>query len=364
MGPESKGRSWFGKIYNKLETILVEVDTFTSQNTHCLKSSDPSGWESVRCEPEEVAEEDKSSVTSDLQKQHERVALPSCKSPFDPPSHQNFDISGYVRVEERVEEDILKETLSASSLPDGDIVLSGAPLPKECCDGNLTSLGDDEEPITTDLEESQITKNTLTPQHNSAGDRLVYPGEESIEEEVRVESWTDSKEPQSTQSSVESFVSVVEYDDDDDAFLAALGSDLSLIATRIPDVPVQYTVASMRSSDEGNLDDLFNGKSDIASLDTDAFYDVALREDPSSVDDSALYALRVRTKKLRSFKRKIVDALTTKRRREKEYEQLAIWFGDADMGSDLVKEDSEHKEAIDSKSSHVLEPEDSRWELL
>lgn len=31
MGTESKGRAWFGKIYNKLETILVEVDTFTSQ---------------------------------------------------------------------------------------------------------------------------------------------------------------------------------------------------------------------------------------------------------------------------------------------------------------------------------------------
>lgn len=31
MGPESKGRAWFSKIYNKLETLLVEVDSFTSQ---------------------------------------------------------------------------------------------------------------------------------------------------------------------------------------------------------------------------------------------------------------------------------------------------------------------------------------------
>lgn len=35
------GPAWFGKIYNKLETILVEVDTFTSQvlsslRFHCL----------------------------------------------------------------------------------------------------------------------------------------------------------------------------------------------------------------------------------------------------------------------------------------------------------------------------------------
>jgi len=31
MGPESKGRAWFSKIYNKLENLLVEVDSFTSQ---------------------------------------------------------------------------------------------------------------------------------------------------------------------------------------------------------------------------------------------------------------------------------------------------------------------------------------------
>lgn len=59
--------------------------------------------------------------------------------------------------------------------------------------------------------------------------------------------------------------------------------------------------------------------------------------------------------------RKILDALTTKRIREKEYEQLAIWFGDADMGSDLVSGDSE---AIDFKSSQVHESADSQWELL
>lgn len=58
------------------------------------------------------------------------------------------------------------------------------------------------------------------------------------------------------------------------------------------------------------------------------------------------------------YQRKILDALATKRIREKEYEQLAIWFGDANMGSDLVKEDK------NSKSSQVLESEDSQWELL
>jgi len=89
------------------------------------------------------------------------------------------------------------------------------------------------------------------------------------------------------------------------------------------------------------------------------------REDPLYVEDSELYAIHLRTKKLRSFKRKVLDVLTSKRRREKEYEQLPIWYGDAGMGSDLAtKEESQQVEATDSKSSLLLESEDSQWELL
>ncbi|VVA95121.1 unnamed protein product [Arabis nemorensis] len=353
MGTESKGRAWFGKIYNKLETILVEVDTFTSKNTLCLKSSDPSDWESVRSEPEEVAE-DRTSGICDLQKEQN----PSCEGPSDPPSVQNFDISGYVRIEERVQGDGLNEDSSATSLlPDGEI-LSGAPLLEEYCNGNLTSattLGD-EEPIITD-EESQIT-NTLTPQKCSAGDPSVFPGEESVEED-RVESCRDdvSIESESTEISVGSFETVV---DSESTQSSTDDSNLNPIATKILDIHVQDNVAIMRSSNDGNLDAVTNGKSDISPSDSKALHSMEVREDPSFVDDNALYAVRLRTKKLRSYKRKIVDALTSKRRREKDYEELSIWFGDADMGSDLaIGEDSRH-----SKSSQVHEPEDSPWELL
>lgn len=217
----------------------------------CLKSRDPSEWKSVRSEPEEVAE-GRSSGICDLQKEHDHVSLPSCKSPSDPPSLQNFDITGNVRVEERVQGDSLKENSSDLSLPDGEI-LSGAPLLQEYCNGNLTSattLGD-EEPVITD-EESHIT-NTLTPHKCSAGDPSVFPGKESVEE-VRVESCRDvvSTESQSTQSSVESFWTFVECNDV--PVIATLGistnhdSNLNPIDTKIPDVPVQDNVANMRSS--------------------------------------------------------------------------------------------------------------------
>ncbi|CAF1910005.1 hypothetical protein HID58_047327 [Brassica napus] len=290
------GPAWFGKIYNKLETILVEVDTFTSQNTLCLNSSDPSGWESVRGEPDD------------------RLTSPSCeRSPSDPPSHQNFDVLGNVSVEEQVEEDIMKEDLSVSSSSSSDEeTLSKVSLIQEYCVGNLTS------PTSHGNEESP-------------GEASVFPREESVEE-VRVESFRD-------------YVSTATLEI----------SNVNPTDTKFPDAPAED---NMRSSNE---DDVINGKPD-APLDTKALSGITFQEDhPGCVDDNELYALHFRTKKLRSVKRKILDALTTKRIREKEYEQLAIWFGDADMGSDLVSGDSE---AIDFKSSQVHESADSQWELL
>uniref|UniRef100_A0A1J3DYL7 Uncharacterized protein n=1 Tax=Noccaea caerulescens TaxID=107243 RepID=A0A1J3DYL7_NOCCA len=305
----SKGRAWFGKIYNKLEKILVEVDTFTSQSTLCLNSDDdPSGWESVTSEPEEAAED------PSCEKHDGGVASPSCESPDDPPSHQKFE-------EQFEQEDGLKENenLYPFSFADGDD-----------WDSNLSSIT---EPILTDVE-SQFIK-TVVSQISSAGDPLVFP-----------------------QTSVEKMGVVEEECNDDTLEISTDVSNMNPIATKIPEIPVQDNVASVTSFNEVNLNDVCNGKSEALSA-------MEFQQDPSHVDDNALYAVRVRTKKLRSFKRKILDALTSKRRREKEYEHLPIWFGDADMASDLVTGgDSKQVEAMDSKSSQVQESQDSQWELL
>ncbi|CAD5317062.1 unnamed protein product [Arabidopsis thaliana] len=624
MGPESKGRAWFSKIYNKLETLLVEVDSFTSQSTLCLKSSEPPRFEYVRGESKEVAEDHSSNV----QGHHDRVASPRSESPSDPPSHQNFDIPGHVLVEKRVQGDILKENVvqrdssednsSASSLSDGQIestsplheeycdaymtstttlsdeeqlvsdeesqifpdgerlstsplleeyhdanltsaasvgdeepivtdeeshitkslsdspscnspsdslpyqnfdilghvrveervqgdilveniahgenssassldgeeILSTSPLLEEFCDANLTStstLGG-EEPIVTD-DESQIT-NTLTPQKFSAENSSVFPGEESVQE-VRVESSLSDEEIHSKsplleehcdanltststlggegpivtddESQITNTLTPQKFSEEEilsksplleehcDANLTSdttLGDEKPIITDdeswisnsltsqkssagnswvfsgeeSVEEVKVkscrdvvstesQSTQSSMESfgtvvkcndgpvlaalgsSNADNPDDVINNcKSDVTPLDTkdiafqkDPSYvndtvrvrimaelcGMESREDPLYVEDSELYAIHLRTKKLRSFKRKVLDVLTSKRRREKEYEQLPIWYGDAEMGSDLAtKEESQQVEATDSKSSLLLESEDSQWELL
>ncbi|CAN7021301.1 unnamed protein product [Brassica rapa subsp. trilocularis] len=92
-------------------------------------------------------------------------------------------------------------------------------------------------------------------------------------------------------------------------------------------------------------------------------YDMTFHEDPSDFDDNLLYAARDRTRQLRSFKvlplsflcflftiiirQKIMDALTS----EKEYEQLAIWFGDADMGVDVTNSKKHATTSPDPKNS-------------
>ncbi|XP_010498150.1 PREDICTED: uncharacterized protein LOC104775889 [Camelina sativa] len=168
----------------------------------------------------------------------------------------------------------------------------------------------------------------------------------------------------------------------DDTFVSPSGistgvPNLIPFATEIQATPVQDSVANTTSfssnSMKVNQDEFCIEDFDVGPLDTIDLYDMTTREDPSDFDDNLLYATRDRTKQLRSFKRKIMDALTTKKRREKEYEQLAIWFGDADMGCDLVntKEHANAKEhattSPDSKSSQSNVPfvsEDSEWEIL
>jgi len=52
----------------------------------------------------------------------------------------------------------------------------------------------------------------------------------------------------------------------------------------------------------GNQDEFFIEDFDVGPMDTIDLYDMTFREDPSDFDDNLLYAMRDRTKQLRSFK--------------------------------------------------------------
>ncbi|TYH74461.1 hypothetical protein ES332_D05G400300v1 [Gossypium tomentosum] len=107
----------------------------------------------------------------------------------------------------------------------------------------------------------------------------------------------------------------------------------------------------------------------ISSMETVELYDEVKLEDSCHIPDvTALYAVSHIMNKHKSYKKRIKDALTSKKRLVKEYEQLAIWFGDADMGSDhnhfQTPQPSSSTATSKSKNTQTELVCDSDWELL
>ncbi|KAB2615973.1 hypothetical protein D8674_022561 [Pyrus ussuriensis x Pyrus communis] len=84
---------------------------------------------------------------------------------------------------------------------------------------------------------------------------------------------------------------------------------------------------------------------------------VQLEESCVIVDDSVLHTVSSRARKQRSYKKRIQDAFTSKKRLAKEYEQLAIWFGDSHI-------ETSQQTLSNVKSSETDDACDSEWELL
>ncbi|KAK8986433.1 hypothetical protein V6N11_009992 [Hibiscus sabdariffa] len=130
-------------------------------------------------------------------------------------------------------------------------------------------------------------------------------------------------------------------------------------------VSAQLQVSS--SSNIGHVDDSIDDIN-ISSMDTVDLYDEVKLEDSCVIPDSVtLHAVSHRINKNKSYRKRIQEALTSRKRLVKEYEQLAIWFGDADMGSG-----HDHFQTLQPSSSTTLEPKntrtepvcDSDWEIL
>ncbi|GAU35734.1 hypothetical protein TSUD_369990 [Trifolium subterraneum] len=96
--------------------------------------------------------------------------------------------------------------------------------------------------------------------------------------------------------------------------------------------------------------------------------DTKLEESCVFVKDSELYAVSYRIQQLRSYKKRIQDAFASKKRLAKEYEQLAIWYGDADMepSQDLpgTRLPFSSRTYTNSKDLEVQQASETEWELL
>eukprot|EP00261_Vitis_vinifera_P011997 XP_002283041.3 PREDICTED: uncharacterized protein LOC100246901 isoform X2 [Vitis vinifera] len=107
---------------------------------------------------------------------------------------------------------------------------------------------------------------------------------------------------------------------------------------------------------------------DISGMDTIELFDKVGPEDECVfVDNKELYAVSRRLRELRSYRKRIQDAFTSKKRRAKEYEQLAIWYGDVDGGSSQNTQNllpPSTTEQVHIKKPPTHDSCDSEWELL
>ncbi|KAH7544050.1 hypothetical protein ACOSQ2_031267 [Xanthoceras sorbifolium] len=108
---------------------------------------------------------------------------------------------------------------------------------------------------------------------------------------------------------------------------------------------------------------------DYSGMETvELFNKVKLYDSCLMVDNSAPYAVPYRAQKSRSFKKRIRDAFTSRKRLTKEYEQLAIWFGDVYMGSsqDTLQShgSSTISSTLDTNNLNLDQACDHEWELL
>ncbi|KAG5254778.1 hypothetical protein OIU76_019445 [Salix suchowensis] len=122
------------------------------------------------------------------------------------------------------------------------------------------------------------------------------------------------------------------------------------------------SLVSIGYSDDSAIEDLTGSEMENIDLSENAKLD----ESCVIVDNSFLYEVSRRNHRLRSCKKKIQDAFSSKKRLTKEYEQLAIWFGDID-GHDTMQHE------LPSSTTITLDPDpqtqtnwrqDSEWELL
>lgn len=120
---------------------------------------------------------------------------------------------------------------------------------------------------------------------------------------------------------------------------------------------------SMGSNDESLFSSIESGLEDIKLND-----DPKLEESCIFVDDSELYAVSSRAKKLRPYKKRIRDAFTSKKRLAKEYEQLAIWYGDTDIEpnqrSSQPLSQFSSRTYTRSNVQQVQHASETEWELL
>ncbi|XP_050219155.1 uncharacterized protein LOC126669673 [Mercurialis annua] len=133
----------------------------------------------------------------------------------------------------------------------------------------------------------------------------------------------------------------------------------------VAETSLSYSVLSLESTGCSNETSFVCDGFECSGMETvDLSDEVKLEKSCAMVADSTLYEASRRIHNFRSLKKKLQGVFNSKKRLSKEYEQLAIWFGDSDTDSRKDTAESRFPSSrticIDTES----EIQDSEWELL
>ncbi|XP_061339420.1 uncharacterized protein LOC133286090 isoform X2 [Gastrolobium bilobum] len=181
--------------------------------------------------------------------------------------------------------------------------------------------------------------------------------------------FTSLGEKESTKVSLFSKLSDA-FDKDTCGILAEDSPAASVVSCKRPPMmePLCFKSSFEIESCRNNSDESLVSSIDLSLEDIQLNNDAKLEESCVFVDDSELRAVSYRAQKLRSYRKRIQDAFASKKRLAKEYEQLAIWYGDTDIelsqGLSQTLFPFSSRTCVDSKDLQVQHASESEWELL
>ncbi|GAB4849406.1 hypothetical protein Ancab_004203 [Ancistrocladus abbreviatus] len=118
----------------------------------------------------------------------------------------------------------------------------------------------------------------------------------------------------------------------------------------------------------GRPDDFCNNVEDLKMQNLQLVEKIKLDEHCVRLETNLNHAISRRVRRLSLYKKKIQDAFASRKRIEKEYKQLAIWYGDIDADfyqpteqNAMPPSNTIHAVVKNSSSTNVV---DSEWELL
>ncbi|WCJ32244.1 hypothetical protein M5689_013682 [Euphorbia peplus] len=411
-----KGMTWVGNIYQRLEIICHEVDNIVNQDAvkyvenqvqlvgESMKkvcSDVVQIVEPVRCEAQAVALKGNAVVGTYIksiigrEREQDRGHVVPTRQPYLEPtdfastnvfdevkieyhktvptpweSHQGteLDLEGTIGVVSTNEKCSAPEALdlTASLETDSTNSLQSHELINNDNENSHVSLHGDSSSASVNGKEDSLPSQEVVESYGDVGNEDSYASDYSGSSvsSASPPSLSSNKEEEGTELTFSNSVLPVELTD---TFIS-LPSPIDSYNNGEAKTGLSFSdsVISLESTECSSCSTYvvdFGADSQMETI--DLLDNLKLEESCVIVDNTMLYDVARRIQRHRSYKKKIQDAFSTRKRVSKEYEQLTIWYGELDTESSQdINEPPSNPVVLDPPDIEEQNSLDSEWELL